>query len=171
MIGSFTNLEPNNLKEPPTVISGKDSLKYHGVEYVVFGEEDVVNSRAFEIRYEYHCSPFKHAEIWNDLLLVGFEGHFYIYDLLNKKNILALKMDGYFGHLYMHNNFFYVADAAKLYCINDKAHIIWESDDLGVDGVIVDDFNEDKIYGQGELDPPGGWRDFVLDLNKGKIIK
>jgi hypothetical protein len=63
-----------------------------------------------------------------------------------------------------------VTDAAKLYCINDKGKIIWKNDHLGIDGVIIDSFSKDKIYGSGEWDPPGGWKDFVIDLKTGQTL-
>jgi hypothetical protein len=164
----FTNDSPYRHYETPEVISGKDSLQFTDSEYLIMEQED--HQRVFEIRYECHYSPFKEAAILNNLLLVGFEGHFYLYDLLENENIMALEMDGYFGHLYINQNTFYVTDAAKLYCINDKGKIIWKNDHLGIDGVIIDSFSKDKIYGSGEWDPPGGWKDFVIDLKTGQTL-
>jgi len=51
-----------------------------------------------------------------------------------------------------------------------QGEIIWVNNSLGIDGVIIEKFDTDKIYGSGEWNPPGGWRDFVLDINTGKYF-
>jgi hypothetical protein len=77
-------------------------------------------------------------------------------------------MSGYYGHLYVDDEYFYVADAESLFCIDKAGSVIWHSKNLGIDGVIVEKFTASQIYGSGEWDPPGGWKDFVLDKKTGK---
>ncbi|MEO6721779.1 MAG: hypothetical protein ABIN67_15640 [Ferruginibacter sp.] len=72
-------------------------------------------------------------------------------------------MEGYFGRLYLNKKYFYVADACGLYCIDKSGTILWKNNNLAIDGVIINDFAKDKIFGSGEWDPPGGWREFILD--------
>ena len=48
--------------------------------------------------------------------------------------------------------------------------LLWTSEELGIDGVVVNDFDHDIIRGDGEWDPPGGWRPFAVNANNGKII-
>lgn len=79
-------------------------------------------------------------------------------------------MKGYFGHLYVENNLCYVADVSGLYAIELKGDILWENGDPGMDGVIINSFDEDNIYGAGEWDPPGGWRTFTLDKKTGRRV-
>ncbi|NTS44010.1 hypothetical protein HRG84_24235 [Flavisolibacter sp. BT320] len=148
------------------IISGEIPFHFSSSEYLVVRNGD--EKRAFKINYEHHCSPFKEAAIRENLLLVGHEEHFYLYDMAAKRNILVLKMEWYFGHLYFDEDFFYVADAQGLYKINGKGEIIWHNDNLGIDGVIIDKFTQNQIFGSGEWDPPGGWRGFVLDKKTGK---
>lgn len=45
---------------------------------------------------------------------------------------------------------------------------MWRSDALGIDGVIVDRISADEIEGQGEWDPPGGWKPFRVSAHSGK---
>ena len=85
--------------------------------------------------------------------------------------MLKLKMEGYFGHLYFNEDLFYIADSAGIFCINKNTSIIWQNKNLGIDGVIINDFTNSKIFGSGEWDPPGGWRDFILDQQMGIITK
>jgi hypothetical protein len=46
--------------------------------------------------------------------------------------------------------------------------VLWHNGELGVDGVMIHDFQENKIYGTGEWSPPSGWEEFVLELDTGK---
>ncbi len=148
------------------IISGEVPFHFSNSEYLVVRNGD--ESRVFKIIYEYRCSPFKEATIHADLLLVGHQEHFYLYDLKSKQSLLVLKMNGYFGHLYIEGNYFFIADSAGLFCIDKSGKILWHNNNLGIDGVIIEKFSENKIYGSGEWDPPGGWEDFVLDKRTGK---
>jgi hypothetical protein len=166
---SFSSGLPTNFSSVPLVISGHSSFEFDNSEYLVV--EDANDVTVFEIKYKYHCSPFKQAALINQLLLAGHECHFYLYDLLTNKNVLTLEMSGYFGHFYFYKDLIYVADANSLTCLNKEGNVFWKNSGLGIDGVIVQKFDDDKIYGSGEFDPPGGWSDFVLDLKTGKKVK
>jgi hypothetical protein len=163
---NFTDKLSSDLNLLPILISGSDSSHLNGREYLIIIQNDVEKD-LYEIRYEAHCSPFKQAIIVDEILAVGHEEHFYLFNLTTNTNMLRLKMEWYFGHLYYHNDFFYIADASGLYCIDKKASIHWQNNNLAIDGVIINEFAESKILGSGEWDPPGGWRDFVLDKQTG----
>ncbi|PZR21109.1 MAG: hypothetical protein DI539_08935 [Flavobacterium psychrophilum] len=160
---------PTDYNGQSVLISGKDSLKYGGVEYIVVNEDE--KQQVFEIRYEFHTGPFKEILLVDGILAVGFEEFFYLFNTITNELLLKLKMEFYFGNLHYHENLFYVADACHLFCIMKSGDIIWKSDDLAIDGVIIDKFTKDKIYGKGEHDPPGGWIDFILDKMTGKVLK
>ena len=166
---TFSSSLPVGSYDTVEVISGKESLNFAGSEYVVIQDEEI--SKAYQIRYQYHCSPFKKAVIYGDLLLIGHEGHFYLYDLKSRQNVLTLELSGYFSDLCIHNDLFYVADAGTLFCLNPKGGAIWRHTNLGIDGVNIEKFTENEVYGSGEWDPPGGWVDFVLDIKTGDKIK
>ncbi len=153
----------------PVVISGPESYPLANMEYVNLSENGKL-VKVFEIKYEYHCSPFNEARVIGNLLAVGHEGFFYLFDLNNNMNILSLEMEGYFGHMYQDGNLIYVADAGSLHCINHKGMVLWQNTNLGIDGVIIHEIDQDKIYGDGEWDPPGGWIGFLLDKQTGRKI-
>ena len=166
----FSNDLIDSVNLQPILISGPDSQEFSNKEYLILYQ----NGNAeylFEIRYEYHCSPFKEAMRVDNILAVGFEEYFYLFDLVTKTNILKLKMEGHFGHLYFNEDLFYIADSAGINCINKNASIIWQNKNLGIDGVIINDFTNGKIAGSGEWDPPGGWRNFILDKQTGSLIE
>lgn len=134
-------------------------------------KEDDNVQRAFEIRFEFRCSPFKEALIVGNLLAVGHEGFFYLFNLLSNENVQTLGMDGYFSHLYSYDGNFYVTSAGSIYCLDQNGKLIWKNSSLGIDGVFIEKFTDDNIYGSGEWDPPGGWRDFILERRSGRYIK
>jgi hypothetical protein len=47
---------------------------------------------------------------------------------------------------------------------------MWESERLGIDGVVVHAVEGDVIEGDGEWDPPGGWQPFELSLASGERV-
>ena len=164
----FYELYPDFIANPTVLISGGESEKL-GQNIYLFGEDDF-RTLVYEIRYEYHCSPFKQAQFIGDILAVGHEEHFYLFDTKSERNILRLKMDGYFGSFKVEGAYIYVADSASIFCLDISGEIKWHTTELGVDGVIIHDIEEGKIIGSGEWDPPGGWRDFVVDKETGELL-
>src|SRR3569833_2484466 len=110
----FTNHLPPHLPVAPVVISGDESLNLKARQNLMLE----VGGIYFEIRYDHRCSPFKDVMVVNNLLVAGHERHFYIFDIATNTNWLALKMQGYFGHLYFNDEYIYVTDAFGLICIS-----------------------------------------------------
>lgn len=160
---------PIDYNNKPVLISGKDSLAYDRIEYIVVNNDE--DQQVFEIRYEYHTGSFKEALLIGNLLAIGFEDYFYLYDTVLNELMLKVKMEWYFGYLFYHDNLFYVADSCHVFCITKNGDIIWETENLAIDGVVIDKFTEEKIYGQGEHDPPNGWINFILDIKTGQTLK
>jgi hypothetical protein len=163
----FTHTLPEETKIKPILISGAISTGYSGREFLRLIDEDLIE-RFFEIKYEFHCSPFKEAFLIDNMLAVGHEEHFYLFNLTTNENTLRLVMNGYFGHLYYNKEIFYVADAYGIHCIDKNGKILWWNNELGIDGVVIHDFIDNKILGCGEFDPPGGWVDFSIDNMTGE---
>ena len=157
---------PDDTNLKPVLISGLTSAHYSNQIYLKLSHNDTA-AGLYEIKYEAHCSPFKEGLLVGNLLAVGHEEHFYLFNIVTNQNILRLKMNGYFGHIYFDAEHFYVADASGLHCIDNTGNIRWSNLGLAIDGVIVNEFTGDKIIGSGELDPPGGWEDFSIDKATG----
>lgn len=109
---------------------------------------------------------FQEAMVWHELAVVGFGGHVHLVTL-QPRNIASYALDGYFGHLYPLDERLLVADAEGLHCFAPTGRRLWQSDQLGIDGVVVHDVDGDAIEGEGEWDPPGGWRPFRISLASG----
>lgn len=43
--------------------------------------------------------------------------------------------------------------------------------DLGIDGVLVTVIDNGVVGGEAELDPPGGWKPFRVDLETGAKVR
>lgn len=166
MTYTFEDEIPADIPTAPLLISGADSSSFDGkVFLLVYQNNDCV--AVYEIRYECHCGPFKVAIQVDNVLAVGHEAHFYLFDISAGKPLLNLKLSGYFGYLYLNNNLLYIADADGITCINKQGEIRWDNHQLGIDGVIIESFTENKISGTGEWDPPGGWRKFTIEKETG----
>ena len=160
---------PSDSPGQSVLISGQESTNLKRQEFLTIDDNGL--EYVLEIRYEVHCSPFKEVCLLDRLLSVGHEDHFYLFDLETNTNLLSIKLDGYFGHLYLKDKLFYVAGASELYCVNNRGKMIWKNVNLGIDGVIIEKFENDVILGTGEWDPPNSWRNFRLNKSTGALIK
>src|SRR5687768_4031465 len=160
---------PRDFNGIPVLISGRESANLQEQEFLAI--ENGGREYVFEIRYEVHCSPFKEACFLDTTLGVGHERHFYLFELENSTTLISIELEGYFGHVYMDGLLFYVAGASELYCLDKAGQIVWKKGDLGIDGVIVEQFENNAILGVGEWDPPDGWKPFKLSKATGELIK
>lgn len=166
MIFEFRDTIPDNMTSKPVLISGSQSRQFSSQKYLALITDDTMTG-LYEIKYEVHCSPFKEALQVDNLLAVGHEAHFYLFNIATNQNVLRLELNGYFGHLYYDTGHFYVADASGLHCIEKNGTVRWTNSGLAIDGVIINEFTNNKILGSGEFDPPGGWKDFTIDKESG----
>lgn len=112
---------------------------------------------------------FEDALLWSHFLAVGWGHHVYLVDLPTRQ-VLSTDLGGYFGHMYPRSECLLFASEDRLTCIASDGSLLWRSGLLGIDGVIVDRVEEGIVRGQGEWDPPGGWRPFSVCLQTGKVI-
>lgn len=63
-----------------------------------------------------------------------------------------------------------VASAERLFLINREGALEWQSDVLGVSRLEITEIADGFIFGQGEWDPPGGWKPFQVRLNSGHTV-
>ena len=54
--------------------------------------------------------------------------------------------------------------------LDEEGELLWTSPALGVDGVLVHSIDDGVIAGEGEWDPPGGWRPFRVALSSGLAL-
>ena len=83
---------------------------------------------------------------------------------------ITFELDSYFGYFYPGDEWLIIASGYRLLLIGPTGGLVWKTEELGLDGVIVDSIEGDLIHGKGERDPPGGWRPFQVRLDTGEKI-
>ena len=115
---------------------------------------------------------FQDALVWHDRVFVGFGHKVYVIDPQKRSGfeIFLGSGCGYFGHFYAGQDYLLVASGESLLRLSPDGKVLWRAADLGVDGVVVTSVENGTIRGEGEWDPPGGWKPFALRLESGKLI-
>ena len=167
---AFTDKLPRGYPDPPILLSGAQSLDEKHHEYLLLKHNDSIQ-KVFEIRFKSFTGPYKEAAIFNKLVVVGHYQFLYLFDLVSNTSIVRSEMSGYFGHLYVNDNQLFVSDARSVYCFDSRGKMIWKNSGLGIDGVFISAFDEEKIHGSGQWDPPDGWRDFILNRINGYPVR
>jgi hypothetical protein len=163
----FLDIAPYTFVGDPILISGSATGRYRA--FLIQTVNGVIINE-FEIRYDYRCSPFNKAEIDRELLAVGHEGYIFLYDLHSQVNLLSMELIGYFDKLYWHQGVLFVTDSSYVYRIDRRGNLVWRSGRLGIDGVFLERFEDDKAFGSAQVNPPDSWDDFVIDLRSGSTI-
>lgn len=142
----------------------------HDFNNYVTGYTDGLPVEVYGIGHDYKSGSFKQAIRFKDLLLIGLGEYFYAYDISKKELKVVSVLQFYFSKIYVFDERFLVCDACNIYCYNKDCQLIWRADNLGIDGVIINQFTNGILIGEGENDPPGGWITFKIDFQTGKIL-
>ena len=116
------------------------------------------------------CYCFEEVLIWKDWLAIGIGEQVFLINIKNQK-ILKLHCEMYFGSFFPEEDYLLVVDGQGIHRIDREGEEIWHNYDLAIDGVLIDRIENEVIYGEGEWDPPGGWKPFQVDLQTGEIRK
>lgn len=116
-----------------------------------------------------YSTTFKVAIIWKNYIAIRFCDLFYLIDI-DTHSYKNTKVDGYFGYIFPYDEFILVATCFNILCFKKNCTMLWSSDKLEFDRVLVYDIDCKYIYEVGEYDPPGGWEDFVIDCKTGKRV-
>lgn len=116
--------------------------------------------------YSEHDGPFTELIVWGRFVVLGFAQAVHLIAPHNQQTS-SLECDGYFGHLYPLDDRLLIASASALVCLDHQGQIIWQREQLGLDGVVVEGVEGGMVTGKGEWDPPDGWRPFRLLLATG----
>lgn len=164
----FSTTKPQDFTGNIICISKSQSLPHH--VYITVRNTDETVVYVFSISYNVHCSPFKQAILKNGLLFVGWEDRFYIFNIAENRNLFDQQLMGYFGNFQIDHDLVFICDCQGIICTDVNGRIIWENKCLAIDGVLINEITMNTILGEGECDPPGGWRNFVLDKSSGLLI-
>lgn len=129
--------------------------------FVTVAENDDPVLRVDVYAHEPDCYAFQEAIIWRDNLIVGFGSYVHAISI-SRRSASTVALESYFGHIYSADEYLLLASGERLFRMEVDRSILWRSDHLGIDGVVVHEAGQDVIRGEGEWDPPGGWRPFAI---------
>jgi hypothetical protein len=158
----WLSLEPVRVGKPPSGLGTPD------VYVIVDAGETLLRIDVYSPGDE-RCAPFQEVLIWGDLVVIGFGHHAFLVPLHGGQPG-TIDVGSYFGHLYAKDDVLIVASESRLFRIARNGELIWTSPEVGIDGVEVDRIEDGVVYGQGEWDPPGGWKPFVVRLDAGERV-
>ncbi|HYE72121.1 MAG TPA: hypothetical protein VEF04_02275 [Blastocatellia bacterium] len=135
----------------------------------VFVENDGAPFIRIDIYGDNDCSAFEDVIVWREFVVIGFGSRVHMVNYQDQE-ASTVELDSYFGHFYPGEDWLIIASGNRLLLIGSIGSVIWKTQILGLDGVIVDSIEGNLINGQGEWDPPGGWRPFRVKLDTGEQI-
>ena len=118
---------------------------------------------------------FQDTLVWRERVFVGYGHKVYVIDPKKQSAaeiFLAAVGEGlgYVGNFYSDEDYLLVASADSLLRLSSEGKVMWSAPNLGLDGVVVNSVENGLIQGEGEWDPPGGWRPFTVRLDSGELI-
>ena len=139
-------------------------------KYLLLSRDASPVLRVDAYRSSQECFTFTAAIIWHEFLVVGWGHSAYLINVDNG-SLITHSLGVYCGYIYADNSYLLIASGERLCCIRRNGSLQWRFDKLGIDGVVVNDVTDGTISGDGEWDPPGGWRPFRIRENEMKIRK
>jgi hypothetical protein len=117
--------------------------------------------------YAQGSSAFTELIFWQRFLVLAWTDIVHLIDI-DARTVRDVPCKDYFGHLYSFPDHLLIASGQELIRCDAGGNELWRRDWLGIDGVIIDEVRPDGvIVGQGEWDPPDGWRPFRVRLADG----
>lgn len=109
------------------------------------------------------------ALLWKDLLVIGFGNRVFVVPF-DQSEVKTIDLGSYFGSFRVEGDVLLVASADHVLRLSPNGEVIWMSEELGIDGVVIDHIQDSVVYGRGEWDPPGGWKPFAVNLDSGELV-
>jgi hypothetical protein len=109
---------------------------------------------------------FTDAIAWGERAFAGYGDAVYVIDPARKTGS-AIALNTYFGSFFATSECLIAASGERLWRLSPSGLVLWTSQQLGLDGVVVNAIENGLIKGEGEWDPPGGWRPFAISLDLG----
>lgn len=115
------------------------------------------------------CFAFQETILWRDILLIGFGDEVHAVSL-SDRSAHTVDLGAYFGHFYPITDYLLIASGERLFRMEPDRSIRWRSEPVGIDGVVVHEAGPTVVCGEGEWDPPGGWKPFVISAVDGSPV-
>ena len=134
--------------------------------YVIVSDGEVRVLRIDVYSFGPDCFAFEDAVIWQGNVLIGFGSHVHAIDMRDRSSV-TIDLGSYYGHVYPTADYLLIASGERLFRLAADRSLVWTSDVLGIDGVVVHEADVELIRGDGEWDPPGGWEPFTVSARDG----
>ena len=135
-------------------------------QHLLVSDEDRQIARIEVFPQQPDSFAFQDAILWSGQIAIGYGSYVYLISLADF-SARTLSLDAYFGHFYPTEHYLLIASGEGLLRVDPDRVVVWRSEVLGIDGVIVSDAGPGVIRGEGEWDPPRGWKAFTLDARTG----
>ena len=137
--------------------------------YVTVTDADQPVLRVDVYAYGPDCFAFRDAVIWHGNLVIGFGSYVHVVPLTTY-SVVTIPLGEYFSHLYPTVEYLLIASGVRIFRLEPDCSILWKSEVLAIDGVLVHSPGPPVIRGEAEFDPPGGWRPFALSAVDGRTV-
>lgn len=130
-----------------------------------------------DIAADADCVCFRDTRLIESIAYIGYGSPLFVIDV-SSRHCASHAMRGYFGQLYAADDLAHSGEntpvlacsAADVSAFDEAGKLIWKSGQVGIDGVVLHKVSAGVLHGEGEWDPPGGWRPFTLSLDSGDAI-
>jgi hypothetical protein len=112
---------------------------------------------------------FQDAIVWRDNVFVGLGHTVYVIDPKTRLGF-AVRLENYFAAFNSGEDYLLVVSADALLRMTADGKVLWKTPGLGLDGVTINRVGNGCVEGQGEWEPPEGWRPFKLQLESGRLV-
>jgi hypothetical protein len=157
----WTTMHPLRLGSVPTGLGTADDFLKISKDGHPFLRVDLYSNGSEHV--------FDSELVWHGHIFVGYGDTIFVIDP-ELKVASTIPLEWYFGHFYSGDDYLLAACAQQLLRFAENGEILWKSPELGIDGVVVNSVANGLIKGEGEWDPPGGWKPFVLYFDSGKLL-
>ena len=123
----------------------------------------------FDLRYRAEDYRLKtQAIFWRGWFCFGFGGRAILW---REQGAVEIDLGCYFDEFVAGDDYLLATSGRGIVRLAPDGGVVWRNDELGLDGVLIFDIEGDVIDGQGEWDPPGGWREFLVSLETGDTLE
>lgn len=159
--GSWLNVEPVRLGKVP---SGRGTAD----QYALVTAEGLPSLR-IDLFYarDQESFAFELTQVWAKWVVLCRGNHVFLVDIASRV-VRDVDLGAYFSCAWSDAACLLVASAERVFRIAPEGNVVWSSQPVGVDGVTISRAEDGVVYGEGEYDPPGGWRPFRLALDTGR---
>jgi hypothetical protein len=115
---------------------------------------------------------FQDAIVWGERVFVGYGHRVYVIEPKKQagSQIFLGPTCSCFNAFYSGQDYLLVASGESLIRLAPDGSVLWAASNLALDGVTVKSVENGLVRGQGEWNPPGGWKPFALRLDSGELV-